>query len=318
MERFPTEILMDILFRSCVSDGGRTAASLSATCQHIRELISPFRYDTVVLAGVRAVRAFTNNVDAQGGKSLPVTRLFVSGMRPTSSAVAAAHIGSAAHDDESRAQLSAAGLDKLLGNLSLTLRHLAILPSLHDPVEFLLVPTILPFLSELTIATSCLSFEYTERIVRSMAFRGTMPVRNELVSRLPSLRRLHFTQPASDIFALAIPSHVTHLRFSNALPTLDALEIVRLLWSRGVLRETLESVVLQPVRLREVGVSPAELLPGNVGYAECAAIVRNGDRFYDSQQALMDWLDRTRGGLGCWHIPLDAIRRPVRAHSDEA
>jgi hypothetical protein len=318
MERFPTEILMDILFRSCVSDGGRTAASLSATCQHIRELIAPFRYDTVVLAGFRAVRAFTYNVDARGGESLPVTRLFVSGMRPTSSAVAAAQIGSAAHDVESRAQLSASGLDTLLGKLSPTLRHLASLPSLHDPVEFLLVPTIFPFLSELTIGTSCLSFEYTERIVRSIAFRGTAPVRNELVFRLPSLRRLHFTQPVSDIFALAIPSHVTHLRFSNARPNLDALELVRLLWSRGVLRETLESVVLQPVRLPEVGVSTAELLSDDVGYAECVAIVRNGDHFYERQQALMDWLDRTRGGLGCWRIPLDAIRRPVRTHSDDA
>jgi hypothetical protein len=305
MERLPTELWTDILFRSCVSDGGHTTASaLSATCTHIRALIAPFQYDTVVLASLRAVHAFTHGVVARAERPPAVTRLFVLGMKPTSVAVADAHIRSVARGSGSHAQLSAAGLDELLEKLSPTLQHLAILPSLHDALEFLLVPTTLPFVTELTIGTSRLAPRYTDGLGGSAALRA------ELVSRLPALRRLHFTQPTSDVFAVAVPAHVTHLRFSNARVSMDALELVRLLWSRGVLRrETLESVVLQPLRLREHCATPAALLPNDVGYTERAVIVSNGHRHYDTRQVLAEWLDRTRGGLGCWHIPNDAIRR---------
>jgi hypothetical protein len=305
MERLPTELWTDILFRSCVADGGRTTASaLSATCAHIRALIAPCRYDTVVLPSLRAVHAFAHGVVARAERAPAVTRLFVLGTKPTCGAVADAHVRSVARGAGSRAQLAAAGLGELLERLSRTLQHLAILPSLHDAVEFLLVPTALPFLTELTIGTSWVASRYRDGL------DGSAVLRAELVGRLPALRRLHFTQPTSGVFAVAVPAHVTHLRFSNVSAPRDTLELVRLLWSRGVLRrETLESVVLQPLRLRELYPNPAALLPNDVSYTECAVLVSNGDRHYDTRQVLADWLERTRGGFGCWHIPDDAIRR---------
>jgi hypothetical protein len=305
MERLPTELWTDILFRSCVSDGGHTTASaLSATCTHIRALIAPFQYDTVVLANLRAVHAFTHGVVARAERPPAVTRLFVLGMKPTSVAIADAHIRSVTRGAGSHAQLSAAGLDELLERLSRTLQHLAILPSLHDAVEFLLVPTALPFVTELTIGTARVASRYTDGLDGSAALRA------ELVARLPALRHLHFTQPTLNVFAVAMPAHVTHLRFSNVSAPRDTLELVRLLWSRGVLRrETLESLILQPLRLNELYPNPTALLPNDVGYTERAVLVANGDHHYDTRQVLAEWLDRTRGGLGCWHIPNDAFRR---------
>jgi hypothetical protein len=272
----------------------------------------------VVLEGPLAMRSFVDGPLRQEGGPPSVTRLYVSTTGKPSSVLGVASSASV-HPSASFAKLSGSSfaelLDEILRGLAPTLEQLAIVASLHDPVEFVLVPMTLPRLTDLTLHPSITSHTH---IMRFMGGGNFDELRASQIKRLPALRRLHLLGEPSNVHAMSIPPHLTHLRMANTRKIENVLHFMHVPWTRAVLGDALRHIIFHAERpadpeSRAQDIARfGELLAKDGGYTEYTAIVFNSGRPYVGEQILADWLDRARGRPGCWQLDHGAVQKPVR------
>jgi hypothetical protein len=315
LSSLPPELWLNILFRACVADGGRTGCALSAASTTFRMLVAPFRYDTLALDGLPAIRAFAALLSARAGAPAPVvTRLYIAERAPPAARVEDPFEQSfraatmSAPDFTSKSPSAAAvptwdalecmdtDIGLILSTLAPTLAQLAVV-ALTCPSIDAFVPgdAPLPRLAELTL-------------VGVPLYAAGLQAPS---SRLPALRRLHVLADEAGWRSLRVPVGVTHARMSNSSRAdTDALvphpyeDVAATGQDQDASAPAPAQLVLHPRPTPADAAEPALRAAWETRLASGAraAVKLNGNATYTLYQARADWLSRAQGGDGCWAL----------------
>jgi hypothetical protein len=347
----PAKLLLAI-FRAACTDNGFTAAALSATSRRSRELMASTSvgYETIALFGHKAVFSFTRLVESRNVVvPLLVKHLLITdnkqprgGHHPALEedhpaapygSQGASNTGSPNFHrlnsrrprDPSRASAYARrqgfkydtiehALQILLEHLSATLVHLAIVLWTHHP-HFLLVPKLLPHLTELTCWFQPQMQTRTQHSLQRDFYVSLLERERSL---LPTLQRLHMigSSPMRASYCMQTILHqITHLRLSNEaseeymaeLSSDQRLVHPQLATDQGTWLSPALTHILLALPKKSVGhIQYARILLSvlrDAGHrmSRVMELLEDGTG-YTFLQAYEDWQERALDqGSGCWH-----------------